>query len=99
MPTLSPATYNIEPWQFLFNDLLMGVGTDYEITAIEGLGPPDSQTDIVPRAEAHGAFAFGRYFQERHIILEGRAVSSDGTLETLMEDFRLAFLPLKNDLF
>jgi hypothetical protein len=93
------ATFDISEWQFLYNGLLLGDGTSYDITGIEGLGIPDSKTDIVSRAEAHGAFVFARYLEERHIILEGRALSSDGTLETLIEDFRVAFLPQKDDLY
>lgn len=48
---------DLDVWQAQLDDLTFGIGTPYEITAMEGLGDlPDLRTDDSDRPGAHGQF-------------------------------------------
>jgi hypothetical protein len=64
----------VDVYQYEYNGLVIGDFTDYEVTSVDGLNPPDIRGEIFPKAGASGSWIYGVDLGERHIIFEGKAV-------------------------
>ena len=84
---------------FEYDGVLLGADTDYELTKIDGLEPPDSREDVVDKSTEHGAWVYAQLLKERRVTLEGFVIDNDpelfqGKLDTLVA----ALLPKSSEL-
>lgn len=64
-------------WQFEYNSIVIGDNTDYHITEVQGLEPPDIREDEVVKAASHGSFIFGEWLDKRVVTIGGFLGSND----------------------
>lgn len=78
--------------EFDYRGLVFGGGTDYSVTNIEGLSPPDAREDEIEKAVDHGSYIYSEFLEARRIVFEGFiAVADVETLETRIAAMKTAF--------
>lgn len=91
----------LNPWELSFNGLTFGANLQIGVLSIEGLEPPLSKADIRPKVARDGSFTFASFYSERHVIINGDIIPSDGnpnSLEALINSWRTAFDNANSDL-
>jgi hypothetical protein len=79
----------LSDWQWEFQSLTFGAGTDYELTSVEGFfGSPDVKLDDVTRPDADGSWVYGAYLMDRYITFSGDIRGDD------VDDFMDNYLAL-----
>lgn len=88
-------------YQWRFNDLLFGAGTDYEVISHTGIDDnPDVKLDDTVRAASHGSFLFGQYYNKRVITIEGDVAGevASGEFTSRVQCLKETFLALDSPL-
>jgi hypothetical protein len=81
-------------YQMEFNDLVIGPGTEYPVTVIEGLGSFSTRLESNPRTVEHGSLAIAKYLESKSIILQGYI---DGaTPGAKLDTLKTAFAPAES---
>lgn len=81
-------------WQFAFNGLTLGAGTDHHIQKVEGLDPPPIRIALVDRPEDHGSELWARFFGPRTVTIEGTtAGDSPADIDAKLTAFKRALVP------
>jgi len=90
----------VNAWEYSFNGLTFGGNTIYGVLQVTGLAsPPPTKSDIKQKVTTHGAFVFGNYYEEKHIIIDGDiAEVSAAALEGSVAAWRAAFAATSSDL-
>lgn len=77
---------------FTYNGLTFGDGTDFEVTRVDGLAPPDRREESSDNPVGDGAFVFAQHSGARRIVFEGEIWGTLGPdLATKERSFRAAF--------
>lgn len=82
-------------WEYSLNDLTFGGATDFGITKVDGLGPPDAREDITDRPSEAGAFIWAEFPTYRRVTFEGEISST--ILEQRVTALRKAWAPMKQE--
>lgn len=91
----------LSDWEYSYNGLTFGGNTQYGVTRVEGLDPPDTKADIRPKIGVDGSFVYAVNYEERHVIITGDIVPTSGLvadLEPLINTWRTAFANQTADL-
>lgn len=78
--------------QLEYNGLLIGPGTDFVITHIDGLSPPDLKQSESSKSIEHGSHIYASYFMDRVIDLVGM-IYGGGDPHAKFMDLREALMP------
>jgi hypothetical protein len=90
--------------EYIFNDFSFGVGSAtgaaWLVQSVLGLGMPDIKGDTVRKAGADGAWTYGLYVAESHIILSGEFLTDDpsSAFSDMYETWLAAFAPQAEDI-
>lgn len=92
MPILADEEYE-------FNGLVIGGGTDYAITLVEGLDEAVVREEALDKAADHGSFVYAQFLEPRRITLQGEIMAHTvANLATMTDALKRAFSALENPL-
>jgi hypothetical protein len=84
-----------QKYQFEYNGLLMGAGTNYDISLVNNMTGFSARSDTVSRFGSHGGVGGRHYADFKHFSIEGNFVaSSDSDFQTKRQALALAFAPI-----